>query len=486
MTILRSRLTLLLVGLGLLFALQVVAGFEDVSYPVAELGSCDSKEACFTYCGEPTNYDACISYAEANDLLPEEEIETYRDTQVALEGGGPGGCSDEVSCEGYCSDVTNLEECLAFGSEHGLMSGEELAEGQKVLTALQSGLSLPGGCTDEESCDGYCEELENMQECMDFATAAGMMSEEEAVGARKVLTIMQSGGSPGGCVSKESCDAYCSDPTHSEECIDFAVETGFMTAEEAEKIKAEGGMGDDSFVGPGGCTSEEECMSYCSDPAHFEECAALGGDERAEEGEFKGDEFIDGEFDEGEFIDGEFDEGEFKGDEFEYDEPRDQEMMPQIDKGEDVPREEWMAPPEFEDQNRIDEGFDYDEAPDDRERYEYDGDEYQEIEIYDDHDGSGFEEFDPQDIPLDDALDVNPEPFDPGSGGSEFNPGSGGSEFNGNDQGVGDQGGNEFNDGDQGGGESSGGGDSSGGGADAGLMKSVKRFFSRVVSFLVT
>ena len=247
-----------------------------------------------------------------------------------------------------------------------------------------------------------------------------------------------------------------------EECIDFAVETGFMTAEEAEKIKEEGSMGfkeddgqeddfdgekdefdsEDSFSGPGGCTSEEECMEYCSDPAYLEECAAFRGGQRVDE----------------------FDQSDV-----ESDETIDQEVLDQ------------ESPSEFEDQDQIDEGFDYidegfdyDESPDDSEMYEYEGDEYRENEIYYDDEGSGFEGLDSQDIPLDldgdededgdypDAIDVNPEPFDSESSGSESNE---------NDQGDGESSGD--------------GGESSSGGTDAGLMKSVKQFFSRVVSFLV-
>ncbi|MBI5794391.1 hypothetical protein HZA87_04930 [Candidatus Uhrbacteria bacterium] len=453
MTMTRPRLALLCAALGLLFAFQASASVEDVSFPIAELGNCASQDECFAYCDVAENYDACISYAQANDLLPEEDIQKYKDMQASVENGGPGGCTDETSCESYCSDVEHLEECLTFASENGLMSEDELAEAQKVLTALQSGVSLPGGCTSEEACDAYCQELENMQECMDFATAAGLMSEQEAADAQKVLTIIQSGESPGGCVTKNECDAYCSDPTHMEECIDFAVETGFMTAEEAEKIKEEGSLGlkkddgedldnekdefesQDSFTGPGGCTSEEECMSYCSDPTHMEECAAFGGRD-------------------------DIDVQEFDENNFEDDQTREFDQEDRVLGQDDVPKDEWTPPSDFENQNQIDEGFDYREPQNESERYEYEGDDYQENDIqYNDEGPGGFEEFNTEDIPLD--LGGSGDGDEPGT--INVNPDSGNSGPSGN----------EFNGGEQ------------GGGADAGLMKSVKQFFSRAVALLM-
>jgi len=40
----------------------------EISYPIAELGSCTDKAACKTYCDKPENVDACLSFAEKNNL----------------------------------------------------------------------------------------------------------------------------------------------------------------------------------------------------------------------------------------------------------------------------------------------------------------------------------------------------------------------------------------------------------------------------------
>jgi hypothetical protein len=83
---------------------------------------------------------------------------------------------------------------------------------------------------------------------------------------------------PGGCRGPRECDAYCSQPEHGEECFNFAKENGLMPQEEIQrmergreivkKLEQQGG-------GPGGCRSAEECHKYCSDPSHFDECAAF-------------------------------------------------------------------------------------------------------------------------------------------------------------------------------------------------------------------
>ncbi|MBI4435286.1 hypothetical protein HY630_01310 [Candidatus Uhrbacteria bacterium] len=269
----------ILAGAGIVFATSVHAGLENISYPVTELGGCENQDACFAYCSEPANYDACMTFAETNQILEEEEIQEYRDVQELIAQGGPGGCTSEATCKAYCDDIINLEECLSFASENGMMSEEELAEARQVLTALQSGASLPGGCTSQESCDAYCGDMTHIEECLAFGKAAGLMSEEELAEAEQMLTILQTTGTPGGCVSKESCDAYCADEANVEECVSFAVEAGFMTSEEAEQVRERGGVSREEFVGPGGCTGEEACKAYCEQEEHREECGLFFGEQ---------------------------------------------------------------------------------------------------------------------------------------------------------------------------------------------------------------
>lgn len=286
---LRLRVLIFSAALGFLFAAQAMASLDDVSYPIVELGGCASQDECFAYCNDSANFDACINFAEANNLLEEEEIAEYRTAEEALaENGGPGGCTDQVSCEAFCSDIANMEVCLSFARENGMMSEEELAKATQVLEAIQSGATLPGGCTNQDTCEAYCKEVDHMEECLNFASAAGIMTEEELEEAQTMMEKMQSGDMPGGCDSEETCSAYCMQEVNREECEAFFGEMGGGGEGSDGSERGERGASPEgteeydeeyqsSFVGPGGCTSEEACMSYCLDPANMDECASFFG-----------------------------------------------------------------------------------------------------------------------------------------------------------------------------------------------------------------
>ena len=121
-----------------------------------------------------------------------------------------------------------------------------------------------------------------MEECMEFAMAAGFMSPEEIENTKKTLEAIKKGAIPPNCQGKEECDVYCSQEEHFEECLNFAEAAGFISAEDAEKAR-EGGQG-----GPGGCKTQEECEAFCSKPENAETCIDFGvkmGDISPEEAE---------------------------------------------------------------------------------------------------------------------------------------------------------------------------------------------------------
>jgi len=139
----------------------------------------------------------------------------------------------------------------------------------------------PGGCRGERECFEYCEDESHFEECIAFAEEAGFISAEDAEIARRT-----GGKGPGGCV-RDECEDYCEDPANQDECLAFALEHGFLTEEEFEHIKDSGGfnMSERRFEGPGGCDSEETCKAYCSQSENLEECVFFFGDT----GEMHGD-----------------------------------------------------------------------------------------------------------------------------------------------------------------------------------------------------
>lgn len=238
----------------------------NIQFPVAELGNCESKEACHQYCDVPANQAACLDFAEKHNLMSRNEVSHARKF-IAAGSRGPGGCTSKETCERFCNNVSNIKACVAFAEQSGIMPPEELEEARKVMAALESGAKLPGGCQNKDECEDYCSggDASRMKECISFAKAAGFMSEEEAGEAGKMLAAIEKGVKPPKCRSKAACDTYCADEAHFEECIAFAEASGFMKPEEVDMARKTGGKG------PGGCRGRE-CETFCNNPENQEVC----------------------------------------------------------------------------------------------------------------------------------------------------------------------------------------------------------------------
>ena len=155
----------------------------EISYPVAELGNCADKAACKTYCDEQANIDACLSFAEKNNLMSKEEIKVaknFKKTGMT----GPGGCKGKDECKAYCNGPDHMDECITFAEKNGMMSSEQLGEAKKVKAAIAKGIKPPA-CGGKEACDVYCSSAEHVEECVGFGEAAGIISKEDAGKIRK-------------------------------------------------------------------------------------------------------------------------------------------------------------------------------------------------------------------------------------------------------------------------------------------------------------
>ncbi|NQT49772.1 hypothetical protein HQ571_03715 [Candidatus Kuenenbacteria bacterium] len=240
----------------------VAQDLSKVTFPVAELGSCGSIEACKVYCDQPANMNACISFAEKKGLIKKEKAEVMKQVDSIK---GPGGCVGHQQCEAYCDKSENYDECVNFGLKQGVITPEE-AEIARKLGPNKNG---PGGCKGIE-CGAYCDRPENFEECIAFAEDNGIISKEEA----KMIKKMGNKAGPGGCKGKNECDTYCDNPANFDVCINFAVENGMMSTEEAEMIKKMGPPKE----GPGGCDGKEQCDTYCDNENHFDECMNFASD----------------------------------------------------------------------------------------------------------------------------------------------------------------------------------------------------------------
>src|SRR3989338_1790743 len=260
---------------------------KELKYPIAELGNCSSEESCKKYCDGPANMERCVAFAEEHNLIPREEIERGKKfIEVVKSGGGPGGCKTEATCESYCNDIGKIDECVKFAEDHGFLSERELSEAKKVKAALDAGKKFPGDCRNKKACEAYCQSPEHIDECFAFAKESGFMSEQELQEAEKFIPLMKQGKTPGGCKTKEACEAFCEDENNFDTCVAFAEEAGLLSDQEKEIIKKTGGKG------PGGCRGRA-CQTFCQNPANQEVCLAFAKDngliseedlKRAEEG----------------------------------------------------------------------------------------------------------------------------------------------------------------------------------------------------------
>lgn len=238
----------------------------SIQYPIVELGNCQNEIDCKNYCSKTENILVCATFGEKMGLISPENAKRAKEFADILKGEGPGGCKTPDECKNYCNDISRINECVGFAKKHNFISQDQLQEAQKIMKALGEGAKLPGGCRDKNSCENYCKNLSNAEECFLFAEKAGFVSPAEAEQARKVLPFISRGETPGKCKTKQECESYCSNENNMAECVGFAEKAGFISKEEADLAKKVGGEG------PSGCKSKETCDAYCNKKENQKEC----------------------------------------------------------------------------------------------------------------------------------------------------------------------------------------------------------------------
>jgi len=192
----------------------------------------------------------------------------------------PGGCKSKAACETYCSQPKNIQQCVDFAEAAGFMTAKEAAMVRKT------GGVGPGGCFGQAACETYCTNADHMAECIDFAVKYDLMPPEERDEAMKVAAALKRGVKlPGGCTNKQTCEAYCMKPENMAGCLDFAETAGFISQEEAAIARKMMSKGITS--GPGGCRSSESCEAYCTNPKNILECMAFAARHGIKPDDFK-------------------------------------------------------------------------------------------------------------------------------------------------------------------------------------------------------
>jgi len=242
-------------------------------------GACKNKDECETYCSNSDHLEECLAFSEKAGLMNQDELAQAKKVLPLMKSGQtPGQCKTKNECDTYCQNESNASECADFAVKAGFMNQQE------AEIVKKTGGRGPGGCRGEE-CKTFCDNPENSQTCFEFGKENGLISEDnlrkmeegqarfkegldkappavveclKSTVGENVLDKIKTGGflpprelgdrmktcfeqniqkGPGGCDSKESCDAFCSNPDNQETCFGFAEKQGLISSDQIKEIK---------------------------------------------------------------------------------------------------------------------------------------------------------------------------------------------------------------------------------------------------------
>ncbi len=137
-----------------------------ITFPVSELGNCNSLEECKTYCEDLTNKDACISFAQKKGFykIPK-AAETGKATLISA-ARSELGCESESACKEFCGQQANWEKCGEFAKKHQL--GNKKPSSPPSSDILEKAKQFLG-CTTIIECKTLCSKEENREKCREFS-----------------------------------------------------------------------------------------------------------------------------------------------------------------------------------------------------------------------------------------------------------------------------------------------------------------------------
>lgn len=182
-----------------------------------------------------------------------------------------GNCGSVVECRAYCNKSENFDSCTQFAAEHNLITPQQKEKNQKFSKALK-GKTGPGGCNTADSCKSYCEDQSHSAECLAFAEQNELGDAAKLNNAKKIQSALKEGTGPGGCSSLQECKTFCSKAENAKTCLEFAQANGLVEKEDGNKIQKFNELVKAGQT-PGNCQTKDACETYCDDSAHKQECA---------------------------------------------------------------------------------------------------------------------------------------------------------------------------------------------------------------------
>ena len=258
----------IILSAGAVFAQKI----DDIQYPIAELGKCKDRAGCKLFCDKSESSNTCLAFALKNNLMSQSEVNEAKKFMAAVKNG-PGGCTTRDSCKKYCDDINNIEECISFAEKYDLTPAQKLQKSKRVQAALLRGIGLPN-CKNTAECDAYCDNTDHMQECIAFGQSAELLEGKSLENAQKIFRALKNGITPPPCRGKKECDKYCTQEENAKACTNFSIQADLMS--DQERINAQKML---TAINGGArlpkCKNKEECAAYCQEENHVDECISF-------------------------------------------------------------------------------------------------------------------------------------------------------------------------------------------------------------------
>ncbi|MFW6143762.1 MAG: hypothetical protein ACOC4Z_02510 [Patescibacteria group bacterium] len=246
----------------------------NIEFPIKELDNCASLEECKELCYDPSNYEACTQLAKNHSIATiKNSNKGYLLENVRFPIPELGSCSSLKDCRDFCNDPQNRDKCLQFVENYKTAGpGRERGESPPIED-LQFPISELGNCASPEECREYCNKHENREACQEFTEERGLTAEDREEVRDRHEAIEFPIKELGNCGSREECEEFCRQPENREICQRFTEERGLEDKERQEEGR--GGRTEDikfPIDELGNCGSKEECEEFCNRPENRDEC----------------------------------------------------------------------------------------------------------------------------------------------------------------------------------------------------------------------
>lgn len=127
-----------------------------------------------------------------------------------------------------------------------------------------------GNCTSVENCKEYCSDSANQEACTAFAKSKGFYKNpNEGQGNARQRLLLEKAKAELGCSTEEECKVFCSDPANKDKCAAFAKKYNIDTHSKNPRSK------DilEKAMQVLGCNSPESCKAVCGQEANHEKCS---------------------------------------------------------------------------------------------------------------------------------------------------------------------------------------------------------------------